>query len=400
MVIMEKIVHAVVNVLSREVGGDLENIYLYGSLAQQTYQVNESDINLLLVASESLDIHHLRTLFRPLWQEYGRRLVHAPLVATRRSLLRHLLLNPAFAHHLAAESKPLLGGDNLFNALPGNLAQTPEDNYAFLAHETLHASAALVPKLWPAPVRPANMRKLRGLARRLFKSPVSTQETAVTLFARIQEHLTPLIASLPQSFAWKSGRTATSPLVPGLQATYTQDQEKLLMIFSQFSSLQLSSIGWNKLASRLAKEYKGLYLTTSVQLRLINQFETPLDVFFRRSKHTWGEDPLQELPTKSYYKLRQVGRRPSGILVDALPHAYLTSPDEDLNRIIHDFQNKLLNVQLESELMARMGLAMRGKPPLPLPGREALARERINAIFNHLDWWADYFSQAMQQAAD
>ncbi len=394
---MERIVNAVINTLSKELGNELENAYLYGSLAQRTYEIGESDINILLVISENLDLYKLRTIFFPLWQEYGRRLLRGPIIATRRTLARHLLLHPVFSNHLVNDGQPLIKSGSMLTHLPTQSSAQPQDTYAFLAHEALMASAALAPDLWAPEEHAENMGRLRRLARLIFGTAIDPQETAVATFARIQEHLCPIINDLPSSQPWKSVRTATSPMLPGLQATYTKDLEKIILVFNQITAKQLASVGWDKLALRLKQDYNGVFITTSAQLRLVNEFETPLDLFFKRSKRTWGEDPLGDLQTTTYYKLRQAARRPSGVLIDSLPNAYLTSPENEMGKIIHDFQNKLLNVQLESELLGRMGLIDRTKPSLPLPDRGAPFQERINAIFYHLDWWADHATQAMQR---
>lgn len=396
---MERIVHAVINTLAKELGASLENAYLYGSLAQRTYEMGDSDINLLLVVSEDLPIHKLRASFWPLWQEYRRRLLRAPLVATPRTLARHLLLHPALRDHLADSGQVVHGVGDVLANLPPLPASTPEETYAYLAHQALLASAALAPDRRSTAEQAVNQRRLRSLARRIFGQPVSSQETAVTTFARIQEHLAPLINSLPNLPPWESTRIATSPMVPGLQATYVKDLENLILVFNQLTAKQLSSIGWSKLAERLAKEYNVIFVTSSVQLRLINQYETPMDLFFKRTKHTWGEDPLRDLQASTYYKLRQAARRPSAILLDSLPNAYLTTPSQEMGTVVHDFQNKMLNVQLESELLKRLGVVDFGAPPTPLPGRETPLPERITAIMRHLDWWAGHYTTAMRQAA-
>lgn len=396
---MERLVNAVINALAKELGEDLENAYLYGSLAQRTYEMGQSDINLLLVVSENLSIHTLRGLFLPLWPEYGRRLGRAPLVATRRTLARYLLLNPVFSDHLVRVGQPLVESESLPTVLPAQTSAQPHDICAYLAHQAMLVSPALVPELYTPQEQIAHVRKLHSLARHIFGQAVDPQETAVSLFARIQEHLSSLIHALPDYQPWESTRTATSPMLPGLQATYTKDLEKLILVFNQITAVQFANIGWDKLAARLAKDYTGLYMTTSTQLRLISELETPLDLFFKRNAHTWGEDPLSSLQTSKYHKLRQAARRPAQILVESLPHAYLTSADNALSTVIHDFQNKLLNVQLENELLSRMGLIQHNRPPEPLPGREAPATERIQAIFAHLDWWAGHFTNGMLQVA-
>lgn len=399
MGVMERIVSAIINTLSRELGPDLENAYLYGSMVLRTYEMGESDINLLLITSNNVDVHQLRAVFYPLWQEYGRQLKRAPLVATRSQLARHFLLNPAFAHHLIEDGQPLINTSGLLAELPSPPELAPPDKYAALAHEVMLASTVLASQPWPSDQAAAQRRKLHGLARRIFREPINPQETAVTTFARIQAYLAPKIKALPIEHPWESMRTATSPLLPGLQATYTKDLEKILLVFNQLTPEQLQAISWDKLAVRLAKDYKGIYVTSSPQLRLIHQYETPLDLVFRRSKRTWGMDPLADIPATNYYKLRQTARIPSHILIDSLPNAYLTQDETEFGKIIHDFQNKMLNVQLETELLSRMNLIGQTRPLMPLPGREAPPQTRIDAIFNLLNWWAEQLTNAMQQAA-
>lgn len=91
---------------------------------------------------------------------------------------------------------------------------------------------------------------------------------------------------------------------------------------------------------------------------------------------------------------------PSHILVNALPHSFLTAAnasDDTLHKLIHDFQNRMLNIQLENELLFRLGLIpAKFVPPEPLPDREASAKQRLTAIFQHLEWWADFYQAALQ----
>lgn len=396
---MERIVNIIIQTLSRKLGSKIESAYLFGSVAQRTYELGESDVNLLLVLSEDVSIHELRQVFRPLWQEYGQRLRRAPLITTRQTLARHMLLRPTFAHHLVSEGQQLLGGSGLLHKLPAPPPMSDQDIYAHLAHEIMLASAALTPFIVSEEDARNNMVRLRRIARRILQRPVNPQETAVDLFALVHETLDPIINNLPTDQPWLAMRTATSPLLPGLQATYTKDLDNIALIFNQISSPQIRSIGWEKLSRRLAKDYKAIYVTSSIQLRLIHQYETPLDLLFKRSQLTWGMDPLGNLNANRIYQLRQAARLPSDVAVDHLPNAYLTQEDSEIHKIIHDFQNRLLNVQLENELLSRMKLAERFKSPTPLPGREAPPTERLDVIFQHLNGWADHYTKQMQQSS-
>ncbi|MCA9958692.1 MAG: nucleotidyltransferase domain-containing protein [Anaerolineales bacterium] len=396
---MERIVNALLQALSRKLGSQIESAYLFGSVAQRTYELGESDVNLLLILSENTSIHDLREAFLPFWAEYGNRLRRAPLIATRKTLARHMLLRPALAHHLATVGQPLLGGSGLLQKLPTPPPLTEQDKYAYLAHEVMLASSAMTPYMFTDEIAKANMVRLRRIARRVFQEPVNPRETAVNLFANIHETIDPIINAFPTDQPWLTTRTATSPLLPGLQATYTKDLDNIALIFSQISALQLGSIGWDKLSQRLAKDYQAIYVTSSTQLRLIHQYETPLDLLFKRSQLTWGVDPLGNLQASPIHQMRQAARLPSDIAIDLLPNAYLTQSDDHLHIIIHDFQNRLLNIQLENELLNRLKLAERYRAPVPVPGREAPPQVRIDAIFRHLNDWADHYIKHMQQAA-
>jgi hypothetical protein len=183
-----------------------------------------------------------------------------------------------------------------------------------------------------------------------------------------------------------------------LQATYQHNVENIVLAFAQLSPGQLRAIAWEKLARRLGKEYKTLQVTSSAQFRLIHEMERPLDITFQRSKRTWGVDVLRSLETDPWRQFRQAARLPSTLQIDQLPNAYLTADEDDIHDVIHDFQNRLLNVQLEHELLIRLLDVQKFEPPQPLPGRDAPNSQRIDAILQHAGWWSDYYAGAMNDA--
>ncbi|MCA9968987.1 MAG: nucleotidyltransferase domain-containing protein [Anaerolineales bacterium] len=395
---MERIIHAITKQYLRELDKDLEFAYLYGSLAQRNYDPNESDVNLLLVVSNRVSIHHMRDIFRPIWETYGRQIRRAPLIATRNTLARHMLLRPYFAHHLVHDGQSLLGG-NLLDQMPPLPDLADHDAYAYLAYDALLASAALGAGMVPAEEAAADLLRLRRIARRFLGEALPPDAPATAVFGRIQDHLDPAVHALPTDQPWASDRTATSPLLPGLQTTYIRDQETMVLVFSHLSANQIDTIAWDKLAGRLAKDYRRLLVTSSVQYRLIHQFERPLDLVFRRSQPTWGLDPLADLQTTRRLQMRHAARTPADIQLDTLTNAYLTAADDEIHQVIHDYQNRLLNVRLENELLNRFGLVEKFSEPRPLPDREAPITERVDAIFQHLSWWSDYYAKKMLQAA-
>ena len=90
--------------------------------------------------------------------------------------------------------------------------------------------------------------------------------------------------------------------------------------------------------------------------------------------------------------MRAAALRTAQVLAFDLPAAYLVSAEEDAYRIIHDFQNKLLNAQLQHELFYRLFDLPQVEPQPPLPDRDAAAPLRIAAIAGQLSWWSDFYA--------
>jgi hypothetical protein len=125
--------------------------------------------------------------------------------------------------------------------------------------------------------------------------------------------------------------------------------------------------------------------------------ERAADLRLGRVRHIWGANPLEGVEATTGRILRAAARLAATLHLDALSNAYLTSNDRQAGKIIHDFQNRLLNVQLQHELLHRLAHLPRSEPSPPLPDRHAPAAQRIEAIFAHLDWWAEHYTGQMQQ---
>lgn len=379
----------------RRLGGEVEAIYLFGSMAQGFYQPEESDINLLAIVNDGTSIHALRSLYRPIWEENGRLLKRGPMIAQRSDFARHIRLFPLFAHHLKRDGQLLFGDPDHLNTLPKlNIL----DAYSRLAYLAMEASSALAPELMDEEKAANAQAKLRRLARQVKGAPVPENETPQQLLAHIQHIITPRVQQLPAVQQWDVHHmpTTTSPLLPGLQAIY-KEGEYMLLVFSQLSPQTIIRTNWQLLAERLSGQCKGLKITTSEQLCLIYAYERPLDFRFRRLQFSWGVDLVSALQIADRQAILQSARQPSDIQINALPHSYLTEPDDKIHAIIHDYQNKLLNVQLEHELLVRFGLTTPFTPPEPLPDRSAPHQKRIDAILKHLGWWADYYAEQLRR---
>jgi hypothetical protein len=393
---MLKVVDTLVQALATELGDQLEAAYLFGSLAQGHYVPGESDINLFVILRDSTVFPAMQHAFYPLWQKHRGNLKRAPFLATKEAFLRHLQLNPLLAQQMVRDAQQLHGPDEYLDRRAATIE--PHEAYGYLVTEVMQASAALAPELMKEEEAATTLARLRRLARRLRNEPLPEGETAVQTFARIQHFLHPIITSLPatRKLAGVVPKNTTSPLLPGLQTIY-HETGKTILVFTELWPQKIIQTDWSKLAARLPKRTTGLELTTVEQMSLSIMFDRPLDLRFKKLQHAWGPNFLAAFNPTTRQIMRYSARVPSRILIDELPHVYLTQePTEEVqHKIIHDFQNKMLNVQLEHELLVRYGLVERFKPPTPVPGRETPAPQRIAALFQHLEWWADFYARQL-----
>lgn len=395
---MKKAVQKIVNNLVRRLGGQVEAVYLFGSLAQGFYQPEESDINLLAVVQDGTSIHAFRNLLQPVWEEYGNVLRRGPMIAQQSAFKRHIRLFPMFAHHLARDGEQLFGPPDFLADLP---PLDIHDAYGRIAFQAIDASMALAPGLLDSETAAAKTANLHSLARQLRGNPIASGETTPQLTAHIHHILQPRISQLPIVQTWdlRQMPSHTSPLMPGLQAIY-READTMVLVFAHLTPQQILRINWTALGEKLADQCSGLKITTAAQLCLAYGYERPLDLKFMRLQHTWGQDFLGALQVDNTRIIRQSARMPSTYQIDILPSTYLTSTEDDIHKVIHDFQNRLLNVQLEHELLMRFGISQAYSPPEPLPGRDALPAKRIDAIFQHFGWWSDHYNQMLAQLAN
>lgn len=397
---MERAIKSITRTFPRKLGGQLEAIYRFSAGPHGYTQTERAEVNLLIVVADGTNIHALRNLFWPVWQQYSEVLHRAPLVAHQSAFARHLTVNPLLGHYLAHEGQQLFGAPDMLD--PYLAPVEPHVTCAHLAAQAMQASVALVPDLVDPETAAASSTQLRLLLQHMQNEAPLDSETDVQIFARLQQILASMVVRLPAPAPRPPVKApaATSPLLPGLQAIY-KEGNKMVLVFTQLTPQQIVSIDWQTLSERLVGQSNGLAITSVEQLSLILTYENPLDLLLRRYRHNWGPDFLPLLAVSPRHILRHAARLPSHILVDALPNAYLTMPagsDEAMHKLIHDFQNRMLNIRLENELLSRIQGLERFTPPTPIPGRDSPPQHRLEAIFQHLDWWTEYYTEHMAKA--
>ncbi|GJM41189.1 MAG: hypothetical protein DHS20C20_14710 [Ardenticatenaceae bacterium] len=391
---MNPALNSIAQTLKTDLGSQLEAVFLFGSQTAKQKATAVSDSNLLLITKPETNIQTIRNSFYPLWQTNKMMLKRAPLIANRRALSRHLQLNPQLALNLLQHGQQLAGDPvsiDIFRT-PAN----PYEIYADLSLKLLDASNALVPNS-----EPESELTLNRLFRQITNKSAEATDTAVSQFNTVQQAVTAVLNKLPAAKIWHTAAQSgpTSPNIPGLQAIYTENKRNIF-VFNQLTPQQIRQINWQTVAQHLPRPDDALHITTVAQFCLMALYDKALDLRFNKYSHKWGIHFLDKLKPSNYQILRQAARIPSHILVDALPHSMLTATnanDETLHKLIHDYQNRMLNIQLENELLFRLGLIpAKFVPPEPLPEPDVPASERLDAIFQHLDWWTDFYQTALQ----
>lgn len=393
-----KAVYAVQGALQRTLGEQLTALYSFGGLSACTYCHSATGISLLVVISDDARMQDVREALRHVWKLHSGVLGQLPLVARRKAMLRHIALDPLLAFDLQATGERL-AGESLVAEQP---IPDPVKILARIANETMHASAILAPTMISQQESTKAINSLRRLAAEYLAEDYSTVEDPAKIYAGVLEYLSYQL-SRHEDLAWKvPEKSGSAPVLEVLLAVYSVENQLVLVLPDlppEEIKDRIRAISWRSVASRIAGEYRGMQLSTPVQLRLILQLERAADYALGTYEHAWGSDPIADLDSDRLLVLRDLARLPSDILIDFLPRSLIICDDDDLPVLVHDLQNKLLNVQLRNELFSRVQYSVAAMPPEPLPDRSAPNHVRIEAIANQLDWWADHYHKQMDIAA-
>lgn len=365
--------------LAEMLGDELQAVFwLDGSVATQRGVALTRDVGawpgLLVVTTRLPQLGLLQTVAQ--WEEET-----AVSCVSRDLLPGYLQANPMLAACWTQTARLLWGDGNVVGKLPA--APTAVTATADFAAQLYELSLLLAPSLLSA-------AELVGLRRQL---GLETADAALAHLVTLTDQLNQQLAQLPADL-WLSANPASpanAPL-PGLHALYKTEQGRVVLVFDALDGALLQETDWQALVAGLGSDCTGLQVATVRQLQLVLAQEMPLDVVFRRYGLDWGEDVVTAVKPRPAQILRQATRLPFHILIERLPQACLAAATDEtkLHRIIHDYQNKLLNVQLEHEILTRLGHVPRFVPA-PLPERDAPVTERVDAIFNQLHSWVSFY---------
>lgn len=369
-------------------GDALVALYLVGSAATNYYMPGRSDVNLFMVIRDDTPLHQVQELSNAQWLLWAKDSVSPPAVAYQAAFLRHLRLNPALTRHMQENAQLLSGQVFAHFPAPGRL-----EVLATYCTAALNASVALAPGRSGAEIAKQAYNHLHRLARRLHNQPISDKATSRQLFIIVQRELQARLARL------RNNDTAVPAPKNNLEAIYSKSQ-RVVFIIPEMGERELALLNWSTIAGSLNSQFQEIGVATPWQLRLSLFVDAPIDYALQRYERQWGRDVLPEQPVSRAHVYRALARDASDLLVNALPQRYLKAVHADEKyQVIHDLQNRVLNLHLQAELLRRMHGFPFSVPSIHLPGRETPVDQRIAVLHKRLDYWAAYYADAGEQNA-
>jgi hypothetical protein len=373
--------------LRNGLGSRLQALYVYGSVVGGYFQAGHSDVNLFLVTDEDVSLPTIHDVLQPVYRRHASLLRTGPAVTTPAALDRQHRFNPGWLHDIGAQGRLLAGAPLLISPPDPNPRMTLARN----CREAMATSAALAPEMLPAEVAATLHYRLQRLTRRLTQQRIDLELPATALFSIVHNAIGEAMSAQPEAEWSAPEQEEAPPAIPDLRGIYERADE-LILLLPDLTPERITSTSWPVLAAEGAADYGSMHLTTGGQFQLIGREADPVSTALGHFSHAWGSDPLGEVELSADKIRRAAGRVASDLLLIDLPTSYLAAGDEEQqHKVVHDIQNRLLNLQLQHELLHRLQGLEAARPERALPGREKPLEERVTALRSHLEWWADHY---------
>lgn len=338
---------------------------------------------MILIVADDTDINNVRRAFLPMWGSHQSLYRRAPLVAREASFTRYLTVYPAFNDQLNRSAR-IIKQDNFQNLVINDPA--PVEARAFLANELYLASTALAQEGYDKSKRAAAVASLNRLQRRFAPSEANKDipTTLCSLLSRI---------ALPET-SYKAESDAPYH-IEGLVSLYEKLGEIIFVVESPHT---VSQINWDQVASDVAENgFTSFGVTTPDLFHLLVEKVYPLDHAILSYNHVWGADLLTAVTVAAEDVMRDASRVAMNYEIDHFPNRLLTSPPTQENNaiLIHDFQNKLLNIRLQNELLARLKMSDKNGTGR-LPSKGAPQSVRLQGLWDSFGMWGRYFYDIYQ----
>lgn len=362
--------------LPSALGDDFQSLYLYEGL----------DRDLWLFVRPETDMGRVRRTLLPLWNRYAIALGRKPVAVSSADFAHYRLLFPSRARDLCQRSR-LLVGEDIWARWQEPPPADPAVQLARVAAQAVSGCALL-----ELDEPDANLEKeLFWVVTHEAQLDIQVGALPLEVLAALYAHLAVQSQACP-GYHW-DGLPPAEPapsLLPGLLALVGL-RDQLIGVMPYIDRSILAGTDWSAVTRLVSDEFAHVGLATPWQLRLAASTALAQDLYLRTFELLWGSDVLSDCVPSEYHVLRNAAELPVRVLVEQLSPAYLTAPEEELDGIIHRTQNALLNIQLRSELTARLQDVPADLPPEPLPDRDSGPHQRIAANYRHLRWWSDHF---------
>lgn len=366
---------AVTETLPTALGGNFQALYLYEGATRCLW---------LLVRSGT-DMQGVREAFLPLWKQHSDFIGRGPFVISAADWDHYRLLNPWRASYLC-EKAQLLAGEDVWARQPELSPGDPLFQLGHIAAETVRCCRLLENGAPQVDLKRELHQVVAQEARLNLDGSGPALDLLGALYAYLEEH-----SAEQPSYGWDgiSPSEPAPPLLPGLLALVGL-RDQLIAVMPIVNRSILDGTDWSAVARLVSDDFAHVGMATPWQLRLAASTALAQDLYLSAFEHLWGSDVLYGCEPAEKHVLRSAAELPVDVLVEQLSPLYMTVDEEALGDLIHTVQNYLLNIQLRSELTARLKGVPAESPSEPLPDRDAGPHERIAANYSHLRWWADH----------
>lgn len=359
---------------------------LYGYLHSLSTQYKDEE-RLYFILTDEADPLPARQGLNQIWAEHRVQLPNPPILINRSDFERYLQLFPGRAIHMAHNSKKI--GPAPMLAEKVSVAPSSDQLHGWAYFQALHTSELIAPNgaissdalhLLYSQLRQFNPDALNSGARHPRELVMQLMES----LPEVEYTLTEEIGSPPESLP-----------IPTLVSHYTNLDRQIFLVSNYQKGI--TETDWSAVWEHFPRQTEAFQISTPGRFREAIRTYGALDHKLMSFQKMWGADLLSDVnPTKAEI-LQDAARLPIKILVEEyLPKLIEVAPEEEADRIIiHDFQNRLLNIRLQNELLGKLGLAEKREPDMAIPSRDAPTHFRIRMVQNHLSWWSNYYFNEM-----
>ncbi len=331
----------------------------------------------IAVLSDQFDIQTIRAEIAAFCLEQNKAETDSSIhVIRQKSAARYFMLNPELAQRIEAHGwQSRLGWLAMIRS-----AGEQRTERAWFMQQLMQISADL---LEPSP----QFERLNALSK---QPPVSAFAGGVEIYGRLLDSVS------DQDSPTQTNPTSPPHKFPAPVAIYHNLNRIILVTNEPRETLLMWGAETNNSDIKKLRQ-DGVVVCTPEQLNAVATQFGSLDVKLRRYRHMWGDQLLDSSIFAAKDYSRNAAEYSSSWELECIGRQmFTTPPDPNQDRLlIHDFQNRLLNIRLQNQILSDLKIIPKSSPEFDLPDKALPIHERLNTISALFDWWANnYFAQA------